>query len=331
MKDNLEQLHQPVLVEACAQLLSPALNTDNPVLVDATIGMGGHSKYLAQKFSNLRIIGIDRDPQAREIARQRLAPFEERVTIVDATYDEFLAVIAEYNNGQAPNAVLADLGVSSLQLDDESRGFSYVHDGPLDMRMDQNSPLSAAELIDKSTVGELTRILREYGEEKFAHKIALALIARRDTRPVKTTQDFAQLIKDTIPAPARRSGGNPAKRSFQALRIAVNNELQILRRFLFDVLATLPPGARFVVESYQSLEDRLVKQAFSAGINPVVPRGLPVLTLEHQPWLKALTKGAQKADETEIEKNPRAASVRLRAVEVLQTAPKHWQEENRSK
>ncbi|MDO5025572.1 MAG: 16S rRNA (cytosine(1402)-N(4))-methyltransferase RsmH [Trueperella sp.] len=315
-------LHQPVLLEACLELLGPACRADGAVLIDATLGMGGHSQAFLDAFPKLQVIGIDRDPQAIELAQERLAEYR-RFTAVHSTYDSIPEVARHYGVSGNVAAILMDLGVSSWQLDRPERGFSYSQDAPLDMRMDGTATVSAAELVNTASTAELARILHEYGEEKFASRIARRIVQYREQQPLQTTGELAELVKDAIPAPARRTGGNPTKRTFQALRIAVNAELDILAAALPRAIAELKVGGRIAVESYHSLEDRLVKSAFAQGINSSTPAGLPVELESHQPYLRALTRGAQKASTDEIAENPRSASVRLRAVERIRPTPAH--------
>lgn len=317
-------IHQPVLVERCVELLAPALiPVERPVLVDATVGLGGHSEALLQRFPQLRIIGIDRDGQARDLARQRLEPFGERIEIVAASYGQLADILAERGLGKV-DAILADLGVSSLQLDRSERGFAYATpEAPLDMRMDQSQGVTAADFLATASAEEIAYVLRTYGEEKFARQIASNIVKTRQTTPLETSGQLVDLVKATIPAPARRHGGNPAKRTFQALRIEVNDELHDLEVFLEAALRALRVGGRLVIESYQSLEDRLVKRAFAPGIRPAVPKGLPVIPPAAAPWLQDLTRGAEKADVTELAHNPRSQSVRLRAVEKLREMAPH--------
>lgn len=315
-------LHTPVLTNTLIKLLAPAIEgTAEPLLIDCTLGMGGHSEAFLTRFPNLRVVGIDRDPEAIELATARLAKFAERFTAVHATYDDVDLVAADH--GGKADAVLMDLGVSSLQLDDAERGFSYSADAQLDMRMDQTAGTSAAQLLATASTGELTRILRIYGEEKFAPAIARAIVRRRTEAPITRTGELAQIVKDAIPAPARRTGGNPAKRTFQALRIAVNEELTILETAIARAIESVRVGGRIAVESYQSLEDRLVKAAFAAGTKSTSPQGLPVELAGHGPYLRALHRGAIKADAAETQANPRSASVRLRAVERIAPTPSH--------
>lgn len=312
------QLHTPVLLNECLDLLAPAFTAANAVMLDCTLGMGGHTESALKRFPNLTVIGIDRDPQAIALASERLAPFGQRFRAVNTTYDDVKEVAKEYGKDGYVDGILMDLGVSSLQLDEEARGFSYSKDAPLDMRMNPTVGISAAELLAQASHQELTRILRVYGEEKFAPRIAQSIINRRQTAPLTRTRELAELVKDSIPAPARRTGGNPSKRTFQALRIAVNDELSILERAIPNALASLRIGGRLVVESYQSLEDRIVKNIFKEGAEDRTPPGLPFTPPELAPKLKLLTRGAQRADDDELARNPRSAPVRLRGAELTQ-------------
>lgn len=310
-------VHVPVLASRCVELLDPAITgQQRPIVIDATLGLGGHTGLLLESFPDLRVIGIDRDPRAHEIAAERLERFSERFIPVQGTYDEIEQVAAEHAPGGV-HGILMDLGVSSMQLDDAGRGFAYAQDAPLDMRMDQSQGITAAELLARAPEPELRRILREYGEERFAGRIAGEIVARRDVNPIRTSAELVDLVRECIPAPARRTGGNPAKRTFQALRVAVNNELQILRRAIPAAIRSLRVGGRIVVMSYQSLEDRIVKRALVEGATSTAPPDFPVELPEHAPHLQLLTRGAERADEEEINNNPRATPVRLRAAEKL--------------
>ncbi|USR80023.1 16S rRNA (cytosine(1402)-N(4))-methyltransferase RsmH [Arcanobacterium pinnipediorum] len=315
-------LHIPVLLEPIINLLAPALN-DGGVLIDCTLGMGGHSEAFLRSFPQLRVIGIDRDEQAIDLASRRLSQFGDRFSAVHTTYDNVDQVAKTFGHDGRVDAILMDLGVSSLQLDEAERGFSYSHDAPLDMRMDTSSPVTAAHLLATLSHSELTRILRVYGEEKFAAQIAREIIKRRQSSPIERTSELADLIRETIPAPARRKGGNPSKRTFQALRIAVNNELDVLEAAVPRAIESLRVGGRLAIESYQSLEDRIVKEALNVGLKSTSPPGLPMELEDHGPYLNSLTRGAHKADRHEQENNPRSASVRLRAVERLRPTPPH--------
>ena len=302
--------HTPVLVDRCVALLAPAVESGGTV-VDCTLGMGGHSEAILTALPSASVVGIDRDPQAIALASARLAPFGDRFTAVTATYDQ----IDRATSGQLVQGVLMDLGVSSLQLDEEDRGFSYAADAPLDMRMDQSSGRTAADILAEDSEAEIRQILYRFGEEKFAPRIAKEIIRRRATAPNTRTGEFADLVRASIPAAARRTGGNPAKRSFQALRIAVNEELAILADAVPAAMDALDIGGRIVVMAYQSLEDRIVKREFVARSTSSAPPDLPVELPEHRPTFRLLTRGAEQADEAEIAANPRSSPVRLRAAE----------------
>jgi 16S rRNA (cytosine1402-N4)-methyltransferase len=312
--------HDPVLLDRVVALLRPALDHEGAVLVDATLGLGGHSEAVLTRCELARVVGIDRDPEALGLAGERLAPFGERFTGVHATYDEIPDVLADLGLEHA-DGVLFDLGVSSLQLDVAERGFAYREDAPLDMRMDPTSGPTAADVLNTYPQAELARVLREYGEERFAPRIARAIVRERDREPFSTSARLVELLYDQIPAPARRTGGHPAKRTFQALRMEVNDELGVLRRAVPAAIDALAVGGRVVVESYHSLEDRLVKRAFAAATTVDVPPDLPFVPEDRQPALRLVTRGAERAGEDEITANPRAASVRLRAVERIR--PSH--------
>ena len=306
--------HVPVLLDRVVALLEPALDHEGAVMVDATLGLGGHTEAVLRRCELARVVGIDRDESALALAAERLAPYGDRFTGVHAVYDEIPDVVA----GQgldAVDAVLFDLGVSSMQLDVTERGFAYREDAPLDMRMDPSAGRTAADVLNDYPEAELARVLREYGEERFARRIAAAVVRERAREPFTTSARLVELLYDAIPAPARRSGGHPAKRTFQALRMEVNDELAVLRRALPAAVDVIRVGGRVVVESYHSLEDRLVKQAFAAATRTDVPPDLPFVPEGHEPALRLVTRGAEKADQQEIEDNPRAASVRLRAIE----------------
>jgi 16S rRNA (cytosine1402-N4)-methyltransferase len=305
--------HVPVLLDRVVALLTPAVERDGAVLVDATLGLGGHTEAVLSRFDAVRVVGVDRDPQALAMASTRLAPFGDRFTGVHAVYDELADVLADLDL-PAADGVLFDLGVSSMQLDVRERGFAYAEDAPLDMRMGREG-MTAADVLNTYDAAELTRILREYGEEKFARRIAAAVVRERAKEPFTTSARLVELLYAEIPAPARRTGGHPAKRTFQALRMEVNDELAVLRRALPAAIAAINVGGRVVVESYHSLEDRLVKQAFVAATRLDVPEDLPFVPEGHEPALRLVTRGAEKASPEEISENPRAASVRLRAIE----------------
>jgi len=306
--------HTPVFSERVLALLAPALTEPGAVLVDATEGLGGHSSMALERFPAIQLIGIDRDTAALDIARARLAPWSERVRLVHAVYDEIPDVLADLGISRA-NGILFDLGVSSMQLDDPGRGFSYAHEAPLDMRMNAADPLTAADVVNDYSEADLVRILRNFGEEKFASRIARGIVRARDDHRLVSSTELVSIIRDSIPAAARRKGGNPAKRTFQALRIEVNGELATLTRAIPAALDVLAVGGRVVVLSYQSLEDRIVKSEFNARCSTDAPIDLPVVPEELQASFRLVTRGAEMASEEEITSNSRAASVRLRAIE----------------
>ena len=314
--------HIPVLLDECMDMMAPALTDDGAVLVDCTLGMGGHSEAALKRFPNIHLIGIDRDPQAISLASERLAPFADRFTAVHTTYDHVDEVVATYAPAGKADAILMDLGVSSLQLDEAERGFSYSADAPLDMRMDPTTGQSAAELLVSATAQEIAQILRVYGEERFASRIARRIVETRETQPLTRTGQLADIVRASIPAAARRTGGNPSKRTFQALRVAVNDELNILERALPACFASLRIGGRLVVESYQSLEDRIVKDLFRRASTVDVPQGLPVIPDSMAPSVELLTRKVRQADEAERALTPRSASVRLRGAQLV----REWKE-----
>ena len=316
------QRHVPVLLRRCLDLLAPALTADDAVMVDSTLGMGGHSEGVLREFPHVRVVGLDRDPQALDLAGRRLAPFGDRFTAVHAVYDEIGEVLSRLGI-PAVQGVLMDLGVSSLQLDEPERGFSYAQDAPLDMRMDPTVGPSARDVLNTYDERDLTRVLRVYGEERFAQRIARAIVAARAAAPLERTGELVEIVRAAVPAATRQTGGHPAKRTFQALRIEVNRELEVLERALPASVEALAVGGRIVVEAYHSLEDRLVKQTFAAGATSSAPPDLPVVPQTHAPYLRLVTHGAEKADEQEVARNPRSQSVRLRAAERLRPTPEH--------
>ncbi|HTE73194.1 MAG TPA: 16S rRNA (cytosine(1402)-N(4))-methyltransferase RsmH [Actinomycetes bacterium] len=317
--DHAGARHVPVLLARTLELLAPAVGEPGAVVVDATLGMGGHSEALLQQFAGLRLVGLDRDPQALELAGERLAPYADRTTLVHAVYDELADVLGRVG-AKRVQGVLFDLGVSSLQLDEPGRGFAYAQDAPLDMRMDQSRGITAAEVVNTYPPAQLARVLRDYGEERFARRVADAIVRERDREPFSGTARLAELVRSSIPAATRRTGGHPAKRTFQALRIEVNGELHALERALPAAVDALAVGGRIVVLSYHSLEDRLVKRTLVAGATSTAPPGLPVVLPEHEPVLRLLTRGSEDPTEDEVAVNPRAASARLRAAERLRDA-----------
>ncbi len=320
--------HEPVLLDRVIALLDPCLRDEASgecgegprILIDATVGLGGHAQAVLERYPAVRVIGLDRDPEALSRARDRLAPHADRFTAVHAVYDQIAEVLLEAGL-ETVDAVFFDLGVSSMQLDVEERGFAYAVDAPLDMRMDNTTGRTAAEVLNTYDGAALTRLLRDYGEERFAAKIARAVVRRRERTPFTTSGELVELLYAEIPAPARRRGGHPAKRTFQALRMEVNDELAVLRRAIPAALDAIGVGGRVVVEAYHSLEDRIVKQAFSALTRSTVPEDLPFVPAGQEPAFRLVTRGAEKADAGEAATNPRAASVRLRAVERLRETP----------
>ena len=266
------QRHVPVLRDRIVELLAPAAARPGAVLVDATLGMGGHSEALLTACPNARVVGIDRDTEALALAGERLAVFGDRFTTVHAVYDDIAHLLVDLDVPQV-DGILFDLGVSSLQLDEADRGFAYAQDAPLDMRMDQQSGLTAAEVVNTYAAADLARILRDYGEERFAGRIASAIFREREKEPFTTSGRLVDLLRDAVPAASQRTGGHPAKRTFQALRIHVNEELEVLPPALDAAIEVLAPGGRLVVISYHSLEDRITKRALVAGPPLAPPRG----------------------------------------------------------
>jgi 16S rRNA (cytosine1402-N4)-methyltransferase len=301
------------------ELLAPALQEAGSVVVDGTLGMGGHAEAQLTRCPNAHLVGIYRDPEALALAGRRLAGFGPRVTLVHAVYDQVGQVLATRGLDTVAG-VLLDLGVSSLQLDTGERGFAYRVDAPLDMRMDQTGGVTAADVLNTYSADELARVLKEYGEELFARRIAAAVVRERERTPLTSSARLVELVRASVPAATRQHGGNPAKRTFQALRIEVNDELGALRRALPAWVDALAVNGRLVVLAYHSLEDRMVKQELAARSRSTVPEDLPVVPEEYLPELRLLTRGAEKATEAEIAGNPRAASVRLRAAERVRAA-----------
>jgi len=315
-----EGRHVPVLLDRCVELLSPSLTHPGSVAVDATLGLGGHAEAILAGCADATLVGIDRDGEALRLASERLASFGGRFVGHRAEYDDMTGALAAVGAARA-DAILFDLGVSSMQIDEVDRGFSYANDAPLDMRMNRDDARSAADLVRDTDEAELARILAEYGEERYAPRIARAIVRRRETSPITRTADLVAIVREALPASTRAKPGNPAKRTFQALRIAVNDELGILARAIPAAIEATAVGGRVVVLSYHSLEDRLVKRAFAAGATDQTPRRVPVTRDEDRPYLRLLTRGAEKASPEEAERNPRSASVRLRAVERLRETP----------
>lgn len=311
--------HLPVMLDRVGELLAPALELAGATLVDATLGRAGHAAALLAAHPGLSLIGIDTDPVAVAESRQLLAAFADRVTLVQSVYDRLPEILAAAGVSTV-QGILFDLGVSSPQLDNPSRGFAYAQDAPLDMRMNQAGELTAADVVNTYPADRLARVLRDYGEERFARRIADAVVRERERAPLSSTARLVEIVRESIPAAARRTGGNPAKRTFQALRIEVNGELEALRRALPAALDAVAVGGRIVALAYHSLEDRAVKQAFAARSADTSPRGLPVSLPSARPQFRLLTRGAERPSETEVAANPRAASARLRAAERIRAA-----------
>ncbi|WP_063065150.1 16S rRNA (cytosine(1402)-N(4))-methyltransferase RsmH [Nocardia violaceofusca] len=319
--DSDRPRHVPVLLRRADEILGPALESGG-ILVDATLGLGGHAEHFLRTYPAIHLIGLDRDTEALRLAGERLEPFADRITLVHTRYDGLPGALRQAGLPErgSVRAVLMDLGVSSMQLDEAERGFAYSVDAPLDMRMDPTADLTAADVLNTYSHGDLARILKTYGEERFAGRIASEILRRRAQRPFTTSAQLVELLYDAIPAATRRTGGHPAKRTFQALRIEVNRELESLEAAVPAALAALEVGGRIVVMSYQSLEDKVVKQIFAQASASRTPLDLPVELPGMGPEFAILTRGAEKASETEIEENPRAAPVRMRAAERIQAA-----------
>jgi 16S rRNA (cytosine1402-N4)-methyltransferase len=311
--------HLPVMRDRVTELLGPALEPPGAVLVDATVGRAGHARALLAAHPGLSLIGIDADATAIAESRRALTGFGRRVVLIQAVYDELPRILAEAGHGTV-QGVLFDLGVSSPQLDDPSRGFAYSRDAPLDMRMNQAAELTAADVLNGYPADRLARVLRDYGEERYARRIADAVVRERARAPLRNTARLVEIVLESIPAPARRSGGHPAKRTFQALRIEVNGELDALIRAVPAALDAIAVGGRIVALSYHSLEDRVVKRALAVRSADSTPPGLPVPLPQARPQLRLLTKGAERPAADEVAANPRAASARLRAAERIRAA-----------
>ncbi len=315
------QRHVPVMADRVIDLLTPGIESARdkgraPIVVDATLGMGGHSELLLERFDDVAVLGIDRDTEALEIASQRLDVFRDRFTSFHGTYEEIPQALAA-GGVDAADGYLFDLGVSSYQLDERDRGFAYSYDAPLDMRMDPTAPRTAADVVNSYDQRQLEQLIRRYGEEKFARRIASAITERRKQEPFHRTGDLVEVIRSAVPAAAGRTGGHPAKRTFQALRIEVNEELHILRAALPAAMEALHIGGRMVVMSYHSLEDRITKKAFQQQAQSLTPPDFPVELEEHAPVVRILTRGTEKPTPEEITQNPRAASAKVRAIEKI--------------
>ena len=315
---NLNEIHVPVMLTECLEIFAPVASKPGAIILDGTLGMGGHTEALLEEFPSLRVIGVDRDPEALAIARARLERFHTRVTLVAAVYDAVPEVLAELGL-ESVDGILYDLGVSSLQLDRAERGFAYAQDAPLDMRMNQSEGVTAAEILATYSEGNLRRIFEQYGEEQLAGRYARAILAARESQPITHSTQLVRILSDATPA-ALRDQRHPAKKVFQALRIEVNEELAVLARAIPNALNCLAVGGRIVFLSYHSLEDRMVKRAFAKLATSSAPSGLPVELPEHRPQLRLLTRGAVLASDEEKARNPRSIPVRMRAAERLRAA-----------
>lgn len=307
------------MLDRCLELLRPGIVGNNPVVVDATLGLGGHTEALLIEHPNLTVIGLDRDPVALELASDRLARFGSRFHGALATYDKFAEVLAGLSVKKIQGA-LFDLGVSSMQLDQPERGFAYAQDAPLDMRMDQGRGESAAEVLAHASEGELIAIFRDLGEERYAGPIARAIVKQRTVEAITTSSQLNAIVEKVVPKAPGKQSGHPAKRVYQALRIFVNSELEILTDAIPQAIDALATGARIVVMSYHSLEDAIVKNAFQKAATSSTPIELPVELPGSGPRIRVITKGVERATEIELTQNPRAASARLRAAEKLEAA-----------
>lgn len=304
--------HIPVLLNEVIE----GLNIDpEGIYVDGTLGGAGHSYEIAKRLKGGRLIGIDRDEDAIAAASERLEPFSDRVTIVRGNYGDMADILGDIGISEV-DGILLDLGVSSHQLDEAERGFSYREDAPLDMRMDRRDELTAYDVVNTYTEAELTRILKDYGEERFAGSIARHIVRAREERPVSTTFELSDIIKASIPAKYRDKKGHPAKRSFQAIRIEVNHELDILRDSLNGMIDILKPGGRLCVISFHSLEDRIVKQAMRTAEDPCIcPKDFPVCVCGRKPKGRCVSRKAITAADNELDTNNRAHSAKLRIFE----------------
>lgn len=312
------ELHTPVMLERTLELLAPALSRDDAVLVDATLGLGGHAHAALERHPGLTLVGLDRDTDALSRAGERLQPFADRIHLVHTVYSGVRAALDGLGIDEV-SAVLFDLGVSSMQLDETERGFAYAQDAPLDMRMDRTSGTTAATILAEYSESELRRIFYEYGEEKLAPRYASRIVAARLEQPLERSSQLVQVIVDATPRAVQRTG-HPAKRVFQALRIEVNRELEALEVALPAALDALSLGGRIVVLAYQSLEDRIVKRELARRTRSTAPAGLPVELPEHRPEFGLLVRGAELADDAERARNSRSIPVRLRAAERLRAA-----------
>ena len=318
--------HVPVMLERVLDLMAPGLEAARaagrtPVALDGTLGMGGHTEAILRRHPDTIVVGIDRDTQALRLATERLSWAGDRLRTWHGTYDEVSEALADAGV-EGVDAALYDLGVSSYQLDERERGFAYSYDAPLDMRMDPTAELTAETVVNTYPEAELRRIIRSWGEEKFAGRIAAAIVRSRAEEAFSSTGRLVEVIRGAVPAAAGKSGGHPAKRAFQALRIEVNEELDVLERALPEVMSRLNVGGRLVVMSYHSLEDRITKRKMTALATSTAPPGFPIELEEHAPVVKMLTRGVDKPTQHEIEENPRASSAKVRALEKIRTSPR---------
>lgn len=310
----MEYTHKPVLLEECLDGLNIR---PGGVYLDGTLGRAGHSLEIVKRLAAGRLIAIDRDKAALDAAPARFGEYLDRVTLVQGSFGGLAGILASLNVGGV-DGMLFDLGVSSPQLDDGSRGFSYLQDAPLDMRMDQSAPLTARDVVNGWSQEELKRVLWQYGEERYAGPIAAAIARERENAPIETTGQLAELIRSAMPAKARREKQHPAKRSFQAIRIAVNDELGELERLLECALEALNPGGRLAIISFHSLEDRLVKTAYARWARGCTcPPDFPVCVCGKTPRVKLVGRRPITAGEEELKENPRARSAKLRLAERL--------------
>lgn len=319
MTKAISEIHEPVLLQRCLDILGEAIEGKPATMIDGTLGLAGHSEAFLDRFPQLTLIGIDRDPSALDLAAKRLERFGDRVHLVHAVYNEIPEVL-ERLGVDGVDAILLDLGVSSMQLDEKDRGFAYSYDAPLDMRMDATAGITAADVVNQYSEKDLARIFKEYGEERFAKAVAREITAARKTAPFVSSSQLTSLISKVIPFIPGKSSGHPAKRVFQALRIEVNRELSVLEDTIPAAIESLKLGGRLLVLAYHSLEDRIVKQALAAASTSATPIDMPIELPEHAPVLKLVIRGAELATESEIAHNPRAASVRLRAAEKIRRA-----------
>ncbi len=310
----MEYFHKSVLLDECIEALN--IRPDG-IYLDGTLGGAGHSLEIVKRLTTGCLIGVDRDRTALAAAEERLKPYLDRVTLVHSNFSEIRAILRELSVSGV-DGMLFDLGVSSPQLDDAARGFSYMADAPLDMRMDRDDALTAAEIVNTWPADELRRIFYEYGEERYAPQVAAAIVRRRETVPIQTTLELADVIRGAMPPQALREKQHPAKRCFQAIRIAVNDELGSVRRLMDDAIDCLNPGGRLAVITFHSLEDRIVKTAMQAAAKGCTcPPEFPVCVCGKKPRVTVLTRKPIISGAAELAENPRARSAKLRVAEKL--------------